>query len=164
MGERDVGIAAADVGHHNAILVRELGKEIVRGVRVTWLIGFVCRIENLRMARTVDRLALLTVMDVAVAADGSVRAPFVARDADELFRNVEFPRQFIQLTPESAGDLEIITLMPHHIEKCLVATKLEIFSGGIGAERLVGLAVCITPEMDIRCPGCDDFERIGGAE
>ena len=40
------------------------------------------------------------------------------------------------MPPEIRGDLEIISLMPGHIDKGTVAGKSEIILGGTGADSL----------------------------
>ena len=55
--------------------------------------------------------------------------------------------QGVEFTPESGGDLEVVALMPDHIQEGLVAAELKVFARRIGAQRLVRLAVGIGPEM-----------------
>ena len=64
-------------------------------------------------------------MDIAIAADGRVGAPFIARNAHEFSGDIEFPRQRIEFAPEFAGDLEIIALMADDVEKRLVTAELK---------------------------------------
>ena len=100
-----------------------------------------------------DGLALVAVMHVAVAADRRVGRPLVAGDAHEPARLVELLRQRVELAPERAGDLEVVALVADDVEEGLVAAELEIFARRVGAERLVGLAVRVAPEVHQRqCP------------
>ena len=59
-------------------------------------------------------------------------------------------RQRVELAPERAGDLEVVALVAHDVEEGLVAAELEIFARRVGAERLVGLAVRVAPEVHER--------------
>jgi len=54
--------------------------------------------------------------------------------------------------------------VPHHVEEGLVAAELEILARRVGAERLVGLAVRVAPEMYQRRLRGDNPERVGGAQ
>ena len=63
-------------------------------------------------------------------------------------------RERVELAPERAGDLEVVALVAHDVEEGLVAAELEVFARRVGAERLVGLAVRVAPEVHERqCPG-----------
>ena len=111
-----------------------------------------------------DLLALAPVMHVAVAADRGVGRPFVAGDANEAARLVEFLGQHVQLAPERAGDLEVVALMAHHVEMRLVAAEGKIIARRIGAERFVRLPVGIAPEMHQRRIRGEHRERVGAAD
>ncbi len=143
----DVGVAPADMGCHDAILVFQFLEQRVRRMGVGAFVAHIGRVGNLRMRRPENWLAFVTIMNVAVAADGGVGGPFVSRNADEGAGAVEFGRQTIERDPEVAGDLKIVALVSHHVEEGLVASELEIFARGIGAERFVRLAVRVAPEM-----------------
>ena len=150
----DVGVAAADVGDHHAVLAREPGEQRVRVVRVRRLVDHVGRVGDLGVRGAVDGLALVAVVHVAVAADGGVGRPLVAGDAHEPAGLVELAGERVELAPERAGDLEVVALVAHDVEEGLVAAELEVFARRVGAERLVGLAVRVAPEVHERqCPG-----------
>ena len=111
-----------------------------------------------------DGLALVAVVHVAVAADRRVGRPLVARDAHEAAGLVELARQRVQLAPERAGDLEVVALVAHDVEEGLVAAELEVLARRVGAERLVGLAVRVAPEVHERRVLRHDAQRIGAAQ
>ena len=142
----------------------KLGEQRVRVVRVGRLVGDVDRIRDLRVRGAMDGLALVAVVHVAVAADRRVGRPFVAGDADEAAGLVELRRQRVELAPEGAGDLEVVALVAHDVEEGLVAAELEVFARRVGAERLVGLAVRIAPEVHQRRVRGDDAQRVGAAQ
>ena len=83
----DIGIASADVGHHDAVLAPELSEQGLGGVSIGRLI---VAVDHLGMRGAVDVLALVAVVHVAIAADGSVGGPFVAGNAHEPTGRVEF--------------------------------------------------------------------------
>ena len=160
MGEGHIGIAAADMRHDDAILAFELAKEFVRVMTVGILVRHVLAIPDLRMARAVDGFAFVAVMDIAIAADGRVGAPLIARNAHEFSGDIEFPGQRIEFAPECAGDLEVIALMADDVEKGPVAAEFEIFARGVRPQCLVRLAVGIAPEMHVFGVSLHDTHRI----
>ena len=164
MGELDVGIASPDMREHHAVPAPELAEQLVGIVGVGCLIDDIDDVSDLRVTGAMDRLALVAEVYVAIAADRGVGRPFIARDADEPPRVVEFRRELIELPPECAGDLEIIGLMAHDVEMRLVAAVLEIFARRVGAERLVRLAVGVAPEAQQGFVARRDAQRIGAAE
>ena len=162
--ELDVGVAPADVGRHHAVAAPKLLEQRVRVMRVGALVDDVGRIGDLGMRGAVHGLALVAVVHVAVAAHGGVGRPLVSRNAYEAARLVELGGQRVELAPEGAGDLEVVALMAHDVEEGLVAAELEILSRGVGAERLVGLAVGVAPEMHERGGARHNAQRIGPAQ
>ena len=57
-----------------------------------------------------------------------------------------------QLAPELLRDLEIIALVPAHVQECLVARERKIIGGGAGANCLGALAVHVGP-VRTECEG-----------
>jgi hypothetical protein len=72
-----------------------------------------------------DLAALVHEQNVAVPAEPGVAGPFVAREHDEFAVGVEFAAQPVQFVPERRGDLKIVALMAHRIEKRAVARKFD---------------------------------------
>ncbi len=117
----------------------------MRVVSVRGLVHDVDSIRDLRMRRTVDGLAFVPVMHVAIAADGRVGGPLVSWNAHEPARHVEHACEVVQSAPECACDLEVVALVPHHVDVGLVAPEGEVLMRRIRTERLVRLAVRVTP-------------------
>ena len=86
MGVFDVGIAPADMGDDHGVLAFERAEQLVRGVDG---VGRGLALDQ-DVRRAADRPALVAEEDVAVAAHAGVARPFVARQADEAARLVEF--------------------------------------------------------------------------
>ena len=79
VGESHVGVAPADMGDDDGVLVRERLEQSFGGVdRLGRGLAF-----DQNMRRAMDRPALAAVEDVAVAAHAGVAGPFVAGHADE---------------------------------------------------------------------------------
>ena len=58
---------------------------------------------------------------------------------------VVFARQPVQLVPERRGDLEVVALVAHAVEKGPVARELDQLARRVGADRLLRLAVQVAP-------------------
>src|SRR5262249_20591298 len=113
----DVGVAPPDMSNHDTILAVQPREQVVGSVRVRSLIDTIDRIGNLSVRRPVDGFSFMTVMHVAVAADGGVCRPLVAGDAHKPAGFVECFAKRVKLVPESSGYLEIVALMPNYIEE-----------------------------------------------
>ena len=156
----DVGVAAADVGEHDAVLVLQRLEEMLGAVGIGRDVGDVV---DQRMRGAVDLAALVHEHDVAVAAEAGIARPFVAREDDEAAVLVELPRQPVQLVPEGGGDLEVVALVAHAVEEGLVARELHQVARRVGADRLLRLAVQVAPVGAQRRLG-GDAQRIAAAD
>jgi hypothetical protein len=121
MGKPEIGVAAANVCDDHAVLSLKPRKELIGVVRIRDLIRHILWRGNLGMTRAVQRLALVPVVDVSVAANRGVGRPLISREADEPARRVELGRQRVELPPEAARDLEVVALVPNDIEMGPVA-------------------------------------------
>src|SRR5664280_2692136 len=148
VGKENIGIASADMGSDHTILALKLFKQLMRGMRVGAFVPHVGRVGNLRVGRSMDGLTFVSIVNIAIAADGGVGGPLVSRDADKVSWTIKLGRQTVQLVPEVSGNLKVVALMTHDVEKCFVASEFKIFPGGISSERLVRLAMGISPEID----------------
>src|SRR5262249_16797205 len=117
VGVFDVGIAAADVRRHHAVLARKLGEECVRVVGVGCLVHDIGRVGDLGVGGAVDGFAFAAIVHVAVASNGGIGRPLVAGGADEPAGRVELAGQRVEFAPEGARDLEVVALVPHDIEE-----------------------------------------------
>ena len=138
MRHLDVGIAAADVGEHDAVLVLQRLEQLLGAVGIGGEIGLVV---DQRMRGTVDLLALVHEQNVAIATQTCVARPFIAGEDDERTVLVVAARQFVQLVPEHRRDLEVVPLMAHAVEKGPVARELDEFRRRVGADRFLRLAM-----------------------
>ncbi len=111
-----------------------------------------------------DGLALAAVVDITIATNGSIRRPLVAGNANEPARLIEFRSELVELAPEPLRDLEVVPLVAHHVEEGLVAPEDKVLAGRVCTERLVGLAVCVAPEMNPSGLAVDDTQRVGSAQ
>ena len=93
----DVGVAAADVGEHDAILVLQRLEQLLGAVGVA---GKVALVIDESMRGAMDLSPLAHEQDVAVTAQTRVARPFIAREDDERPVLVVGARQFVQLVPE----------------------------------------------------------------
>ncbi len=160
MRHLDVGVAPADMGEHDAILVPQRLEEGLGAVGVAPDVGL---IVDQGVRRTMDLPALVHEHHVAVTAQAGVARPFVAREDDETAVLVVLTGELVQLVPERRGDLEVVALVAHAVEEGLVARELDQLARRIGADRLLRLAVQIAPigtERRVR----REAERIAPAE
>ena len=93
MGVADIGVAPADMGDDHGVLAVQRAEQLIRGV------DGVGRGPALHqdVRRATDRPALAAEEDVAVAAHAGIARPFVAGQADETARRVEFGREPVEL-------------------------------------------------------------------
>ena len=96
----DIGIAAADMGEDDAILVLQRGEELRGAVGVAREVAV---IVDQRVRRAVDLLALVHEQHVAVAAEPGIARPLVAWEDDERPVPIVLARQPVQLVPERAS-------------------------------------------------------------
>src|SRR5260370_32565873 len=80
--------------------------------------------QNVR--RAPDRAAFPAVKDIAITTHAGIARPFVTRKANEPPGNVELRRKPVELLPELIGNLEIITLLPDHVDERRVTRLAEI--------------------------------------
>ena len=134
----DVGVASADMREDDAILALQRVEQLLRAVRVARQIVL---IVDQGVRGTVDLSAFLHEEDVAIAAESGVARPFVARKDDEPPIFVKGAGEIVELVPEGGGDLEIIALVAHAVEKGPVARELDQLSRRVGTDRLLRLPV-----------------------
>src|SRR5690606_19672187 len=111
-----------------------------------------------------DGLALAAVVDITIATNGSIRRPLVAGNANEPARLIEFRSELVELAPDPLRNLEVVPLVAHHVKEGLVAPEDKVLAGRVCTERLVGLAVCVAPEMNPSGLAVDDTQRVGSAQ
>ena len=141
VGELHVGIAPADMGDDDGVLVLQRLEQVVGGVDG---VGRGLAFDQ-DVRRAADRPALAAVEDVAVAAHAGVAGPFVAGQADELAGLVERGGQPVELLPERVGDLEVVALVAGDVDERLVARVAEVVFRRAGADGLAALAVQVAP-------------------
>jgi hypothetical protein len=101
------------------------------------------------VAGSPNGIAFMAEIDIAIPAKRGVAAPFIAGNADEYPGNLEGVRQAIEFPPKSIGDLEIVRLVPDHIQKGPVSAIFEISLRRIRPEGLAGLTMEIAPKMNL---------------
>src|SRR5262249_47201094 len=130
----DIGTAAADMRKDDAVLARQRREELRSTIGVARKVAVVV---DERMRRPVDLLAFVHEQDIAVAAETRIPRPLVAGEDDKRSVTIVLSRQFVEFVPERCGDLEVVALMAHAVEKGAVARELDQLSGGIGANSFL---------------------------
>ena len=139
----DVGVAPADMRDDDRVFLRgQRLEEVARGRAVALHAGAIGE-EGAR--RAPDRPPFVAKVDVVVAADGGVAGPLVAGEGDEPAIVLELGGEAIELLPERLRDLEVVGLVPHHVEEGEVAGEGEVGPRAVDADRLAALAVQIAP-------------------
>ena len=115
------------------------------------------------MRRAANGSAFAAEEDVAVAAHAGVARPFVAGQADETARRVEFRRQPVELGPERVGDLKVVALVADDVDEGSIARVAEIALRRAHADGLSALPVQIAPIASQRRVG-GDAHRIGAGK
>src|SRR5690606_15643364 len=92
----NIRISPADVGHHHAIAMGELCKQLISGARVRMGVFPVRAIVDLRVAGPMDLLSLPAKEDVPITSYRRICAPFIAGYAHEAPGLVERLRQAVE--------------------------------------------------------------------
>ena len=155
MGECDIGIASADMGDDDGVLVLERAEQLVGGIDRR---GRGLPLDQ-NVRRAADRTAFAAEEDVAVAAHAGIARPLVTGQADETAGDIELRREPVELLPEGIGDLKIVSLVADDVDEGEVAGVAEVAFRRAHADGLSTLAVQIAPIAPQRRGG-DNAQRI----
>ena len=159
MGVLDIRVAPADMRDDDRVLAVERAEQLIR--RVDRVGRGLALDQDVR--RAADRAAFVAIEDVAVAAHAGIARPFVAGQADELARHVEFRGEPVELLPERVGDLKVVALVADHVDEGRIARIAEIAFRRAHADGLAALSVQVAPVAAQR-RGRDHAQRIGAGK
>ena len=130
VSERNVCVAATDVRKHNTVFVGQGFKQIICAIGVS---GQVRKIFHQCVVRPVYLPTFVTKHHIAVAAQTGVSRPFVTWEDDKSPILVELGGELVEFIPKRRGDLKVVALVAHRIQKGGVACKFDQFASGVGA-------------------------------
>src|SRR5208337_663137 len=97
-------------------------------------------IGNECMGGAPDEAVVAHEINVAVASERGVARPLISGHRHEPARNIELRAKLAEFRPELLRDLEVVALVPAHVQEGFVASEGKVVRGGARANRLAALA------------------------